>query len=122
VDLESFRTRCLAKPGTTEDVPFGPDVLVFRVAGKMFALVNLERLPMAATLKCDPDRALVLRDRYAGVEPGYHMSKKHWNTVALRGDVPPGVLRGLVDDAYALVVAGLPRGKRNALGTPDGSV
>ena len=115
MDLERLRAHCLAKPGATDTFPFGPEALVFKVSGKMFALVNLERLPTAVTLKCDPHHALVLRDRYASVAPGYHMSKKHWNTIVLRGDVPPGVLRGLADDSYALVVAGLSRARRDAL-------
>ena len=115
MDLEQFRAYCLAKPGATESCPFGPDVLVFKVAGKMFALLNLERLPTTAALKCEPDRALVLRDRYADVQPAYHMSKRHWNGVALRGDVPADLLRELADHSYALVVAKLPRRERDAL-------
>ena len=119
MDLEALRTHCLAKPGATEGFPFGPDVLVFKVAGKMFALVNLERLPITVALKCDPDRALLLRDRYAGVQPAYHMSKRHWNGVALRGDVPADVVREWVDHSYALVVAALPRRDRDALSEAD---
>ena len=113
--FDAFRTCCLAKPGVTESFPFGPDALVFKVGGKMFALLNLERLPMAVTLKCDPDRALVLRARYASVQPGYHMNKQQWNTVALRGDVPAEQLRRWVDHSYALVVAKLTRRERDAL-------
>ena len=119
MDLEALRTHCLAKPGATEGFPFGPDVLVFKVAGKMFALVNLERLPITVALKCDPDRALLLRDRYTGVQPAYHMSKRHWNGVALRGDVPADVVREVVDHSYALVVAALPRRDRDALSEAD---
>ena len=118
MDLESLRTYCLGKPGATEEMPFGPDALAFKVAGKLFALTNLERLPMAVNLKCDPDRALLLRDRYADVQPGYHMSKRHWNTLALRGDVPADVLRDLIDHSYALVAAKLTRREREALKLP----
>lgn len=113
--LDDLRTYCLAKPGASEDLPFGPDTLVFRVAGRMFALANLERLPPTVNLKCDPERAVTLRERYEDVAPGYHMNKRHWNTVGLRGDVPGGVVRDLVDHSYALVVAGLPGAARAGL-------
>ena len=83
MDLETFREYCLGKPHTTEGTPFGPDVLVFKVAGKMFALASLDEIPVTANLKCDPDLALELRDRYEQVRPGYHMNKKHWNTVEM---------------------------------------
>ena len=107
--LDDLRTHCLAKPGATEDLPFGPDTLVFKVAGKMFALAGLDALPPTANLKCDPERAAQLRETYADVGPGYHMNKRHWNTIGLRGDVPGRVILDLVDHSYALVVAGLPR-------------
>lgn len=114
--LDDLRQHCLAKPGATEDLPFGPDTLVFRVRGKMFALAGLDAVSPTVNLKCDPERALDLRERYADVQPGYHMNKRHWNTVGLRGSVPAGVVRELVDHSYALVVAGLPRRDRDALG------
>ena len=114
--LDDLRTHCLAKPGATEDLPFGPDVLVFKVAGKMFALARLDRHPPAVDLKCDPERALELRERYDDVRPGYHMNKRHWNTVGLQGDVPSALVRELADHSYALVVAGLPRRERDRLG------
>ena len=113
--LDALRDLCLGLPGATEDQPFGPDTLVFKVQGKMFALTNLERLPPAVNLKCDPERAVELRERYAGVAPGYHMNKRHWNTVELRADVPGDLVRQLVGDSYALVVAGLPRRLRDEL-------
>ena len=113
--LDAFRDHCLAKPGATEGFPFGEQALVFKVAGKMFALLRLEAIPPEATLKCDPERAVELRERYASVEPGSHMNKRHWNTVGLRGDVPGPLLRELVDESYALVVAGLTRRQREAL-------
>jgi predicted DNA-binding protein (MmcQ/YjbR family) len=105
MDLEEFREYCLAKPGATEDTPFGPDNLVFKVGGKMFALASLDEIPPRVNLKCDPDRALDLRDRYEEVRPGYHMNKKHWNTVVLGGAMPDRELRDWIDHSYELVAA-----------------
>ena len=93
-------------------MPFGPDNLVFKVAGKMFALAGLDEVPARANLKCDPDRALELRDRYEEVQPGYHMSKKHWNTVDLEGRIPERELKEMIDHSYELVVNSLPKAKR----------
>ena len=93
--LEAFRDYCLKKSGATEETPFGEDTLVFKVAGKMFALAGLDEVPARANLKCDPDRALELRDRYEEVQPGYHMSKKHWNTVELEGGIREAELRAI---------------------------
>ena len=113
--LDTFRDHALSLPAATEDMPFGPDTLVFRVGGKMFALLALGGEP-TVNLKCDPERAVGLREAYAGVRPGFHMSKRHWNTVELQGDVPADVLREMADHAYALVRAGLTRAARAALG------
>jgi predicted DNA-binding protein (MmcQ/YjbR family) len=88
MDLGPFRDYCLSKPGAIEGAPFGPDVLVFKVGGKMFALAVLDQVPTTVNLKCDPDWALDLRDRYEQVRPGYHMNKKHWNTVEIEGSIP----------------------------------
>jgi predicted DNA-binding protein (MmcQ/YjbR family) len=115
MDLESFREYCLSKPEATEDMPFGEDVLVFRVGGKMFALAALDEIPATANLKCDPDLALELRDRYAQVQPGYHMNKKHWNTVEIGGGIPDVELRRMIDHSYELVVKRLPDAKRKLL-------
>ncbi len=112
MNLETFREYCLAKPGAEETTPFGPDNLVFKVAGKMFALAGLDEVPARANLKCDPDRALELRDRYEEVQPGYHMSKKHWNTVDLEGRIPERELKEMIDHSYELVVNSLPKAKR----------
>ena len=114
--LDDLRDLCLGLPGATEGQPFGPDALVFKVGGKMFALTNLERLPPAVNLKCDPERAVDLRERYAAVEPGWHMNKTHWNTVALQSDAPADALRQWVRDSYDLVVAGLPARVRAEVG------
>lgn len=109
VDLEDFRQYCLTKRRVTEDTPFGEDVLVFKVAGKIFALASLDEVPPRVNLKCDPDAALDLRDRYEDVMPGYHMNKKHWNTVVLSGRIPGTELRRMIDHSYDLVVASLPK-------------
>ena len=107
MDLAEFREYCLTKPGATEGTPFGPDVLVFKVSGKMFALASLDELPTTVNLKCDSELALDLRDRYEQIRPGYHMNKKHWNTVELVGGIPEAELRSMVDHSYDLVVARL---------------
>jgi predicted DNA-binding protein (MmcQ/YjbR family) len=108
---------CSAKPGAAEDYPFGDEVAVFKVAGRMFALVSLGPPPGSVSLKCDPDLAAGLRARYAAITPGYHLNKRHWNTVALDGSVPDEELLGLVDHSYELVVARLTRAQRNELMT-----
>ena len=108
-DLADFRVYCLAKPNVTEGTPFGADTLVFKVGGKMFALASLDEVPPRVNLKCDPERALDLRDRYEEVQPGYHMNKKHWNTVELGGGIPETELRSMIDHSYDLVVARLPK-------------
>jgi predicted DNA-binding protein (MmcQ/YjbR family) len=109
MNLEDFREYCLTKPEATEGTPFGEDTLVFKVGGRMFALASLDDVPPHVNLKCDPERALDLRDRYEEVQPGYHMNKKHWNTVELSGGIPETELRGMIDHSYDLVVARLPK-------------
>jgi len=113
MDAVEFREYCLGKPNTTEGMPFGETVLVFKVAGKMFALMSLDELPATANLKCDPDLALDLRDRYEQVRPGYHMNKKHWNTVEIDSGIPEAELRRMIDHSYDLVVQSLPRSNRS---------
>jgi len=113
--LDTFRDLCLVQPFATEGQPFGPTVLVFKVGGKMFALLSLDAVEATANLKCDPEQAVDLRERYAGVAPGYHMNKQHWNTVTLASDVPDAEIRAMVEASYALVVASLPRAAREAL-------
>ncbi|MGB7394113.1 MAG: MmcQ/YjbR family DNA-binding protein [Pricia sp.] len=115
MNIEQFREYCLAKKGTSEGLPFGPDTLVFKVMGKMFALCALERLPSQVNLKCDPDRALELREEYDGlIIPGYHMSKTHWNTLYL-DSLSPELISELVDHSYDLVVAKLTQKQKTAL-------
>ena len=111
MDLAEFREYCLAKPGATEGTPFGPDVLVFKVAGKMFALAALDQVPPTVNLKCDPELALDLRDRYEQVRPGYHMNKKHWNTVEIESGIPDLEVRKMIDHSYELVTNRLPKPK-----------
>jgi predicted DNA-binding protein (MmcQ/YjbR family) len=111
MDLAQFREICLSKPGATEGTPFGPDVLVFQVSGKMFALAALDAVPLIVNLKCDPDLALDLRDRYAQVTPGYHMNKKHWNSVEIESGIPDLELRKMVDHSYDLVAKRLPKAR-----------
>ncbi len=114
-ELEPLRAYLLAKAGTTEERPFGPDVLVFKVLGKMFALVAWEADPLTISLKCDPNLAQLLRDTYAAVQPGYHLSKRHWNTVTLDGSIPPDEVAEMIDNSYALVVKGLTKAQRAEL-------
>src|SRR6202158_3254955 len=112
MDLARLREYCLSKPQTTEGTPFGPDVLVFKVGGKMFALASLDEVPARVNLKCDPDLALELRDRNEQVRPGYHMNKKHWNTVEIASAIPETELRKMIDHSYELVVQSLPKAMR----------
>ncbi|MGH3171420.1 MAG: MmcQ/YjbR family DNA-binding protein [Trebonia sp.] len=107
---------CGAKPGAVEDYPFGDQVAVFKVSGRMFALVPLDSPSENVSLKCDPDLALDLRARYAAITAGYHLNKRHWNTVALDGSVPDDELLDLIDHSYELVVARLPKAERQKLG------
>jgi predicted DNA-binding protein (MmcQ/YjbR family) len=128
MDLAQFREYCLNKPCATEGMPFGPAVLVFKVSGKMFALAALDEVPTTVNLKCDPDLALELRDRYEQVTPGYHMNKKHWNTVEIEGSIPDSELRKMIDHSYDLVAKRLPkpkakvvaRSRRNSTAAPRG--
>jgi predicted DNA-binding protein (MmcQ/YjbR family) len=111
MDLAEFREYCLTKLGACEEAPFGLNVLVFKVGGKMFALAALDEVPPTVNLKCDPDLALDLRDRYEQVSPGYHMNKKHWNTVRIEGGIPDIELRKMIDHSYELVIKKLPKPK-----------
>lgn len=104
MDIEIFRNYCLAKKGVTEGLPFGPDNLVFKVMGKMFALASLDEVPLKVNLKCDPDRAVELREEYPEeILPGYHMNKMHWNTVVVEGHLPHSLVFELIDHSYNLV-------------------
>lgn len=104
MNIEQFRTYCLSKKGVTEEFPFDASTLVFKVMGKMFALTGLERIPFSVNLKCDPDDAVELREYHPEITPGYHMSKKHWNTIDCSGSLSIDFLQQLIDHSYTLVV------------------
>ena len=114
-ELEPLRAYLLAKAGTTEEQPFGPEALVFKVLGKMFALVAWQATPLSISLKCDPHLAEMLRTTYAAVQPGYHLNKRHWNTLILDGSIPPEEITEMIDASYKLVVKGLKKADRERL-------
>ena len=107
--IEAFRNYCLCKPGVTEEFPFDETTLVFKVCGKMFALTGLESPEFKVNLKCDPDRAIELRENYESITAGFHMNKKHWNTVLFDGSFSDGLFKELIDHSYSLVIKGLPK-------------
>lgn len=115
MNIETLREYCLSKKGATEDFPFGETTLVFKVMNKMFLLVSLDASPLQFNAKCDPDKAIELREQYDAVQPGYHMNKKHWNTVIIDGSVPQKLLREMIDDSYELIVQSLPKKEREKL-------
>ncbi|WLW55090.1 MmcQ/YjbR family DNA-binding protein [Streptomyces sp. YU58] len=116
---EELRAFCLSFNEAVEDFPFAPEVSVFKVLGKVFALSRLDARPLTVNLKCDPEDAVRLREEYPElVIPGYHMNKRHWNTVTVDGGLPDRLVRELVEDSYDLVVAGLPRAERLRLDRP----
>lgn len=115
MDIETFRTFCLSKPGVEEGLPFGPDVLVFKVGSKMFALCPLDPFDRV-NLKCEPALAQSLREQYPEVTPGYHMNKQHWNTVRFEGRITEALLREWTHHSYELVKASLPVRVREKLG------
>ena len=114
---EHARSYFLSKPATLVDTPFGPDVLVFKVKGKMFATLAVQDGLARINLKCDPDEALALRDIFPSVSPGYHMNKKHWNTVLLDTSIPKGEIQRMIDNSFKLVVKGLRKLERIGLET-----
>jgi predicted DNA-binding protein (MmcQ/YjbR family) len=116
VNIESFRQYCLLKRGVTEEFPFGPETLVFKVMGKVFALTHLESFD-SINLKCDPEHGAELRERYDFVVPAYHMNKKHWITVLRTGAIKDDQIREWTDSSYNLVVAGLKSSDKLALNT-----
>jgi predicted DNA-binding protein (MmcQ/YjbR family) len=112
---EELRNRCLSFFGTEETFPFGPGNSVFKVAGKIFALSRLAEHPLRVSLKCEPPLAEQLREAHTAVIPGYHLNKRHWNTVIIDGSLPDKVIGDMVEDSYDLVVSKLPRACRRAL-------
>lgn len=114
MNIEDFRDYCLGLPGATEDTPFGPETLVFKVGGKLFALTDIDTFA-SVNLKCAPARALELREAFDFVLPGFHMNKKHWNTVRIGTGVSDAQVRGWATDSYELVAASLPKAAQAAL-------
>jgi predicted DNA-binding protein (MmcQ/YjbR family) len=115
MDAAGLQAWCLQQPGTVEDFPFGPEHSVFKVAGKMFALTALERTPLQVSVKCEPELAEAFRRSYHAVRPGYHLNKRHWNTVTLDGSLPEQLVRDMIEDSYDLVVSALPARVREEL-------
>jgi predicted DNA-binding protein (MmcQ/YjbR family) len=113
-----LREYCLSLPGAEETFPFGPENSVFKVEGKIFALSRLDAKPLRVSLKCEPELAQALRAAHEAVIPGYHLNKRHWNTVIIDGSLTDRMLRDMIEDSYDLVVSGLPRARRRALGWP----
>ncbi|MGE9268082.1 MAG: MmcQ/YjbR family DNA-binding protein [Verrucomicrobiales bacterium] len=109
MELDEFVTYCLSFPGAVEEMPFGPEVLVYKVGGKMFALAGEEEGVGRVNLKGDPERNVELREEYEAVLPGYHMNKRHWNTLVLNGSLPSALVRDCVRESYDLVFAALPK-------------
>jgi predicted DNA-binding protein (MmcQ/YjbR family) len=112
MDWRELREQCLALPGSVEEFPFGDEVSVFKVGGKMFALSHLDGEPLQVSVKCDPELAVQLRAAYAAIAPGYHLNKRHWNTITLDGSVADEMVCDLLGDSYELVVASLPKARR----------
>jgi len=115
MDFDELRNYCLSKSCVSESFPFDEETLVFKVSSKMFCLIN-SAPPFSVNLKCDPEKAIELREEYEEVKPGYHMSKKHWNTVDLEGSLSTEFLKGLIDDSYNLVVEKLTKKEKQVLG------
>ena len=109
-----LRSTCLALAGAVEERPFrDPDVTVFKAGGKIFAITRLDGAPLRVSVKCDPELAEQLRLTYPAIQPGYHLNKRHWNTVVLDGSLPEQMVRDMIEDSYALIVAALPRSALN---------
>lgn len=113
---DKLRAHCLAFPGAAETFPFGPETSVFKVEGKMFALSRLTGSPLTVSVKCEPALAEQLRQMHPAVTPGYHLNKKHWNTVVLDGSVTDQLVKDMVEDSYDLIVSRLPASRQRALG------
>jgi len=117
MNIEEFHQYCLVKPGAEETFPFDKTTLVFKVMGKMFALTGLDNEQFEVNLKCDPERSIELRDQYCDIRPGFHMSKKHWNTVFCEGELEERLIRDLIDHSYELVVSKLTKKNKEILST-----
>ena len=115
MDAKALRAWPLVQPGAVEEFPFGPETSVFKVARKIFAISALDRAPLNLSVLCEPELAVALRNNYSAIRPGYHLDKRHWNTVTLDGSLPDGLVRDLVEDSYDLVVSARPKRVREAL-------
>lgn len=120
MNAAELRDHCLSFSGAEETFPFGPENSVFKVSGKVFALSRLGGRPLRVSLKCEPALAEQLRTAHAAVLPGYHLNKRHWNTVVIDGSLPDTMIRDMVEDSYDLIVSRLPRARRRALGWRPG--
>jgi predicted DNA-binding protein (MmcQ/YjbR family) len=121
VTAAALRRACLAMPGAIEDFPFGPENSVFKVSGKIFAISRLDRSPpLRIALKCEPALAEQLRASHPAITPGYHLNKRHWNTIVLDGSLPDAMVRDMIEDSYDLIVAALPVARQRALGWSAG--
>ena len=115
MNIEEIREYCLSKKGVTESFPFDEDTLVLKVMGKMFALISLEKIPLHINLKFDPELAVELREKYESVLPGYHMNKKHWNSIIVDGSIHSNEIKNWMDNSYTLVVQGLKKTEQEKL-------
>jgi predicted DNA-binding protein (MmcQ/YjbR family) len=115
MDIEQLREYCLSLRGAEETLPFGPDTLVYKAGGKVFLLTGLDEEQLRFNVKCDPDKAVELREQFSCVLPGYHMNKKHWNTIVVDGSVSVAQLKEWITDSYQLIVESLPKKLRDEL-------
>lgn len=115
MNIEELRDYCISKKGVEETLPFGPDTLVFKVLGKVFLIVGLDSNPIEFNVKCDPEKAIELREQHDCVKSGYHMNKKHWNTIIVDGSVTIKLLQSWIDDSYILVAKGLTKVEQQKL-------
>ncbi len=111
MNIETLRSYCLSKSDVEETLPFGPDTLVYKVKGKIFLLAGLDNDPLSFNVKCDPEKAIELREEWSCVQPGFHMNKKHWNTIIVDGSAPVKTLKEWIDHSYGLVKGKLPKNK-----------
>jgi predicted DNA-binding protein (MmcQ/YjbR family) len=121
VTARALRKLCLGFPGVYEDFPFGPETSVFKVGGKMFALSALDGAPLRVSVKCEPELAVDLRNSYDAIRPGYHLNKRHWNTLTLDGSLPDQLVRDLIEDSYDLIVSALPKRVREYIAGGEGT-
>lgn len=115
MNIEEIRDYCLSQKRAEESLPFGPDILVFKIMGKVFLLCSLDAVPLQFNVKCAPEKAISLREQFNCVLPGYHANKKHWNTIISDGTASDELLREWISDSYALVVSGLPKSLQKEL-------